>query len=423
MAIDTPARIAIVGAGPIGLEAALYGRFLGYEVDVFERGKVADSISKWGHVQLFSPWSMNTTPLGRTALETQNPDWKCPADDLLPTGNELVENYLLPLAQSDLIVDGLHEQTEVLKIGREDLLKGECVGDEPGGDKHRADTLFRLLVRSSDGQERVQHADIVIDASGTFGNHNALGVGGLPALGEIASVANIHYGLPDIGAVDREKFAGSHTLVVGSGYSAATNVIAIAALARENSATRITWVTRGENQDSPIKQIEEDRLAARAALTEEANQLAADSDSCVEHFAATSVERITGAVEEFEVQLIGEHADKILVDQIIANVGYRPDQGIYSELQVHSCYATDGPMKLAAAMLGKSSVDCLDQITTGPEALFNPEPNFYILGAKSYGRNSNFLIAAGHAQIRDLFTIIGDRVDLDLYQEPKPKLG
>ena len=38
MAVDTPAKIAILGAGPIGLEAALYDRYLGYEVDVFERG-------------------------------------------------------------------------------------------------------------------------------------------------------------------------------------------------------------------------------------------------------------------------------------------------------------------------------------------------------------------------------------------------
>jgi hypothetical protein len=57
----------------------------------------------------------------------------------------------------------------------------------------------------------------------------------------------------------------------------------------------------------------------------------------------------------------------------------------------------------------------LDPATTGPQALLNPEPDFYILGAKSYGRNSRFLIATGLKQIRDLFTIIGDREDLDLY--------
>ena len=52
----------------------------------------------------------------------------------------------------------------------------------------------------------------------------------------------------------------------------------------------------------------------------------------------------------------------------------------------------------------------------GPHSLVSPEPNFYILGAKSYGRNSQFLIAAGLVQIRDLFTLLGDRADLDLYE-------
>jgi hypothetical protein len=45
----------------------------------------------------------------------------------------------------------------------------------------------------------------------------------------------------------------------------------------------------------------------------------------------------------------------------------------------------------------------------------NPERNFYIVGAKSYGRNSQFLFAHGLNQIRDLFTIIGGRSTLNLY--------
>jgi hypothetical protein len=73
-------------------------------------------------------------------------------------------------------------------------------------------------------------------------------------------------------------------------------------------------------------------------------------------------------------------------------------------------------MKLAAALLGSASGDCLDQTPHGPQSLLNPEPDFYILGAKSYGRNSSFLISIGLQQIRDLFTIIGDRADLDLYR-------
>jgi hypothetical protein len=45
-----------------------------------------------------------------------------------------------------------------------------------------------------------------------------------------------------------------------------------------------------------------------------------------------------------------------------------------------------------------------------------PEPNFYVLGAKSYGRDSRFLLSDGHDQIRRVFAIIGDRAKLDLYR-------
>jgi hypothetical protein len=108
-------------------------------------------------------------------------------------------------------------------------------------------------------------------------------------------------------------------------------------------------------------------------------------------------------------------------DEIIANVGFRPDRDLYRELQVHECYASEGPMKLAAALAGTPSADCLDQQACGPQTLRNPEPNFYVLGAKSYGRKSNFLLSVGLAQIREVFTIIGDRPTLDLYASA-PKL-
>ncbi|CAE7469922.1 unnamed protein product [Symbiodinium natans] len=82
----------------------------------------------------------------------------------------------------------------------------------------------------------------------------------------------------------------------------------------------------------------------------------------------------------------------------VSQVGYHPDTSIYEELQVHQCYASNGPIKLAATLIGGSG-DCLKQVAAGADALKNPEPGFFILGSKSYGRKSSFLLKIGHEQV------------------------
>ena len=138
----------------------------------------------------------------------------------------------------------------------------------------------------------------------------------------------------------------------------------------------------------------------------------------VQHLPGTTVDAVhwDETRGQFALRLLGVHAGDLVVDRIIANVGFRPDNRLYAELQVHECYATGGPMKLAAALMVGETSDCLNQRSAGPEALLTPEPDFYILGAKSYGRNSRFLISLGLEQIRELFTIIGDRPELNLYK-------
>jgi len=75
---------------------------------------------------------------------------------------------------------------------------------------------------------------------------------------------------------------------------------------------------------------------------------------------------------------------------------------LYRQLQVHECYATAAPMGLSAQLLGDAAGNCLDQPSNGVEVLVNPEPNFLILGAKSYGRNSQFLMRIGYQQVTDV---------------------
>ncbi|MBP90836.1 MAG: hypothetical protein CMJ64_29690 [Planctomycetaceae bacterium] len=413
MAVDNPAKIAILGAGPIGLEAALYARFLGYDVDIYERGQAAENVLRWGHVRMFSPFAMNSSTLGLAALQAHDPAYEAPDGGGLLTGREYAERYLLPLSRTDLLADHLKLNTSVVSVGHEDLLKGELVGDPERGDYD-----FRILSLDAVGNESVTSAEAVIDTTGVYGNPNWAGQGGAPALGERESRDEIEYEVPDVLVCERERYANRSTLLIGSGYSAATTAVALAKLAEEASDTKVTWIVRRGGSDSfPIKVIESDRLTERAELTAEANRIAAGASSGLAFHQSTSISGVlrTADRNRFVVTLTGELEGEFEFDNIIANVGYRPNNRIYEELQVHECYASQGPMKLAAALLGSSSSDCLDQTSHVPKTLLNPEPNFYILGAKSYGRNSDFLLSIGLEQIRDLFTIIGDRENLDLY--------
>src|SRR5262249_9656366 len=205
-------RIAVLGAGPIGLEAALYARTLGFPVTIYERGHVGQYVRSWGHVRLFSPFGMNSTPLGRATLRNAT----FPGDGDCVTGIEHVNAYVAPLAASDLLKDCIQTETAVVQVGRSGFLKSESPGDAKRGERP-----FRLLLRKGN-VERVEEADIVLDCTGTYANHRWLGDGGIPAIGEIAAHNQTGYWLDDVLGQRKGHYAGKSILLVGSGYSAAT---------------------------------------------------------------------------------------------------------------------------------------------------------------------------------------------------------
>ena len=92
------------------------------------------------------------------------------------------------------------------------------------------------------------------------------------------------------------------------------------------------------------------------------------------------------------------------VDHVLALNGSAPDASIYRQLQVHECYASLAPIKLAAQLLAQRRGGRLpDARGARAETLRNPEPGFFILGAKSYGRNSQFLLRTGWEQVDAVF--------------------
>jgi thioredoxin reductase len=399
---DLP-RIAVLGAGPIGLEAALHARTLNLPVTVYERGRVGEHLHRWGHVRLFSPFGMNSTPLGRKAILAENAKHAFPAEGDCLTGKEHVAAYLEPLARTGFLRESVRTESQVLAVGRRGFLKEEGVGNS-----RRGQQPFRLLIRDGKGRERVEEADIVLDCTGTYAQHRWMGDGGTPAIGELTAEPRISYSLEDVLRERRTDYAGKTILVIGSGYSAATTVCNLAQLGEDHPETWVIWLARGPGSQ-PIKRIANDPLRERDRLAVGANTLATRSDGNVEFHKGTVIEAIefAGAEKGFRVSTHCAGQPRTWeVDRIIANVGYSPDTSLYRELQIHEFYASLGPMNLAAALSKHAGADCLEVPVQAADTLRNPEPNFYILGMKSYGRNSNFLLRNGFAQIREVFTLI-----------------
>ncbi|HET6343185.1 MAG TPA: FAD-dependent oxidoreductase, partial [Gemmatimonadota bacterium] len=385
-------RMIVLGAGPIGLQCLLRARGSGWEADAYESGRVGESVRRWGHVRMFSPWRMNVSAAGKAAVGLEDVD-----PEGLPTGAEYVTRYLAPLAASPLLAGRVHLGTEVMAVSRGRLLKGDAIASDA-----RRQPRFRVLLRDGRG-ERVEEADVVVDATGTYATPNRLGPGGIPAVGERAA-RGIEHRIPDIEGRDRAAFAGRRTLVVGAGHSAATAIVALEALARETPRTRVVWLTRSEER-RPIPEVSGDPLAERARIAGAANQVAGDGEGWLERLPGTHVDALHEAGFGYRVTTGGPGGGRTLeVDRVLALVGYRPDPDLARELQVQTCWATEGTYPLAAALLSRAGQgsDCLEAgRDLDASTLRHPEPGFFTLGMKSYGRNPDFLLQVGFKQVDD----------------------
>jgi cation diffusion facilitator CzcD-associated flavoprotein CzcO len=187
--------VAIIGAGPVGLAAAAHILERGLEPIVLEAGDgVGHSVRQWGHVQLFSPWEYNIDRAAARLLATTG--WNSPEPDRYPTGDELVEQYLEPLATKTPLAAHIRTSSRVTDISRVGFDKLKTQGREAAP--------FEIRYQNGQGPKIVR-ADAVIDASGTWQSPNPAGANGLTAIGETQAANRIAYGMPDVIGKDRAR--------------------------------------------------------------------------------------------------------------------------------------------------------------------------------------------------------------------------
>lgn len=389
--------VAIIGAGPVGLAAAAQLVQRGETPIIFEAGaEVGANVLSWGHVRLFSPWKWCVDKAAVALLQTHG--WREPDADALPTGQELVERYLRPLAQTPELRSQIHLNARVMAVSRRRIDKMKDAGRE------QAPFVLQVLL---DGVEERFLARAVIDATGSWTTPNPIGADGLFAPGEAANAAHIAYGIPDVLGKARSRYAGKRVAVVGGGHSAINAILELIDLQQEAPATHITWILRKNHVSATYGGLENDQLPGRGLLGERIKALVeSGAIEVITPFFTTRIERAGEQVRLIGDTLRGER--EIVIDEIIGATGARPDLSFLRELRLDLHPSVEAPSAIAP-LIDPNLHSCGSVPPHGEKELRHPETGYYMVGMKSYGRAPTFLLATGYEQARSVVAaLVGD---------------
>ena len=401
--------VAVIGAGPVGLAAAAHLIRYRQPFIVLEAGaEPGAAIRQWGHVATFSPWRYMIDGAARELL--QQDGWRAPDDEAVPTGHELVDRFVRPLAAHPSIAPHVRFHSRVVSVGRKDFDKVRTKG--------RDRQPFEVRLDSGD----VIEARAVIDASGTWQRPNPAGSGGVPAFGEREFADRIAYGIPDVKGGDRDRYAGKRVLVVGSGHSAFNVILDLVTLAGEARGTQIVWAMRKDALDSVWGGGAADALSARGELGQRA-RLAVETGRLrvMTPFRIRSIARNDARLEVHGA--LRDMPASVVVDRIVVCTGFRPDLEMLQEVRLSidpwlECTSALGPL------IDPNEHSCGTVRPHGARELAHAEKDFYIVGMKSYGRAPTFLLATGYEQVRSVVAMLaGDVAAAERVELVLPETG
>ena len=390
--------VAIIGAGPVGLAAVAHLLQRGETPLVFEAGsEIGANIRQWQHVRMFSPWEFTVDRATVALLEESG--WQMPPADALPTGQDLLERYLLPFAELPAVRDHIRLDARVVAISRRNIDKMKDAG------RDAAPFIFQIAY--GDGAEELIEARAVIDASGTWHNPNPLGSGGLAALGERANADHIFYGIPDVNGEHAERYANKRVLVVGSGHSAINALLDLSNLQDRYPDTQIIWALRNANFERIYGGQTADALPERGKLGTRIQQQV--KRGAVQIEAPFLIERLEQTPDGLVVKGATHNGERVLlVHEIIATTGARPDLEMLRELRLELDPSLESVQTLGP-LIDPNIHSCGTVPPHGEAELRHPEKDFYIVGMKSYGRAPTFLLATGYEQVRSVVAaLVGD---------------
>ncbi len=369
--IDTPATILIVGGNAIGIEAALYARFLGYSVIVAAAARVGNKLLAAGDIPMPGTWGELTTPLGLAALETQNAGtteaMRGEAAGNVPTHREYVEQYLIPVAKTDLIYESVEINSPVQSVSRSEVSVASKLSRE-----ELADCEFRVLIDSAKRGAHSQVVDIVLDCVGLPATHGSAMGGGL-ACGEAEilgmdceeQTAKGFFTSGSLGALRSE--AGKSIMLYGDSGAVIESVRRLHGEMEDATGARLLWLVP---------------MGTSALQDEETKKL---SEAFVPGFST--------------IPIWG-----------VENITEKEDGGW--QLRVQSSLDEMLDLECDAFASCVSPAENADRVARGllPESkVATADPHYYLLKDQIDDAEAN------RNQVREVFALIGGRADLDLY--------
>jgi hypothetical protein len=186
---------------------------------------------------------------------------------------------------------------------------------------------------------------------------------------------------------------------------------------------RDLWAIRGSDPARVYGGGAADELAARGRLGADLRGLVqSGAVELVTGFATTELVRdgdtvaVVGTTDAGPVRLEGVH-------NVAAATGFRPDLTMLAELRLDLDPGLESP-RVLGPLIDPAFHSCGTVAPHGHRDLAHPEPDFYVVGMKSYGRAPTFLITTGNEQVRSVVAALaGDTAAADEVHLVLPETG
>lgn len=367
-------EVLIIGAGPIGLALASRLKLANVAFLILEKGhSVGSNILDWGHVNLFTNWAESVDKLSEQLLNKNGIEIN--TTDSNPSGSDFVNHYLAKLAS--IIPDyQIQYNSEVMSVQYNEL-----------------ESEFAINYSHNSIIKKV-NSKYVFDASGTWQNPTSL----------VKSQAQyqdfICSGIPDMMYVQTLEKA-SKVAIVGSGHSAMNSILQLS----KRKDLELLWIIRSSQPRFGLSKVG----GKSRKLENQIESLINNDDLTL--VCGFQLDKIQIVNQKLQLESYNEeHLSGI--HKVISNIGSSPNHNLLKNINLNLDEKYAAPLDLSVKI--NPSLHSCDMVSFNLEDTLVTESNYFLIGSKTFGKASNFLLSKGYRILDQIMIDVFDLQSQDL---------